>query len=237
LLPIGGLPNASKRPMKLRHYFCPAVIATLLYAQSPGPLLEFSVTPASHRKKNLEGTFSKFVGEGLTLRRTLGLAYVLPELRVLGPAFLDEDAFNLVMRFDTKASQDAILTAFQQVLLDHFHVTVARRDEAMPIYVLRQVSGAKPTIKSSNQSKSRITVHDGRDVDATGATIKQLMARLEPYSDRPIFDETGITGTYDVKMTIDESDLGSIVKSVRDQLSLELVSENRSIPVIVVAKK
>jgi len=84
---------------------------------------------------------------------------------------------------------------------------------------------------------SHITVHDGRDVNAAGATVRQLMARLEPYSDRPILDETGITGVYDVKMTIDESDLGSIVKSVRDQLSLELVPENRSIPVVVVAKK
>ena len=141
------------------------------------------------------------------------------------------------MRFDTKASKEAIFEAFQQALLDRFHVTVVRRDELMPIYVLRQVSGVTPNIKSPSQSKSRITVHDGRDVDASGATIRQLMARLEPYSDRPIFDETGITGTYDVKMTIDESDLGSIVKSVRDQLSLELVPENRSIPVVVVAKK
>jgi len=223
--------------MKLRYLFCSPVVAALLYAQSPGPLLEFTVTPASHRKKNLEGTNAKFLGEGLTLRRTLGLAYVLPETRVLGPAFLDDEAFDLLMRFDTKASQEAILAAFQQALLDRFQLTVVRRSEMMPIYVLRQVAGATPNLKPSNQAKSRITVHDGRDVDATGAAIRQLMTRLEPYSDRPILDETGITGTYDVKMTIDESDLGSIVKSVRDQLSLELVPENRSIPVIVVAKK
>src|SRR5207249_12269304 len=121
------------------------------------------------------------------------------------PAFLDDEAFDLLMRFDTKASQEAILSAFQQAILDHFHLTVVRRNELMPIYVLRQVSGATPNLKPSQQSKPRITVHDGRDVEATGAAIKQLMARLEPYSDRPIFDEAGITGTYDVKMTIDES--------------------------------
>ena len=223
--------------MKLRYFLGTAVIASLLCAQSPSPLLEFSVTPASHRKKNLEGTDSKFLGEGLTLRRTLGLAYVLPETRVLGPAFLDDEAFDLLMRFDTKASPEAILAAFQQALLDRFQLTVVHRNETMPIYVLRQVAGVSPALQPSNQAKSRITVHDGRDVDAAGATIRQLMARLEPYSDRPIFDETGTTGTYDVKMTIDESDLGSIVKSVRDQLGLELVPENRSIPVIVVAKK
>ena len=222
--------------MNLRYVLCPGFVAALLYAQSSSPLLEFSVTPASLRK-NLEGSNSKFLGEGLTLRRALGLAYVLPETRVLGPAFLDEEAFDLLMRFDPKASEEAIYGAFQQALLDRFHLTVVRRDELMPIYVLRQVSGVTPKIKSSSQSKSRITVHDGRDVDASGATIRQLMARLEPYSDRPIFDETGITGTYDVKMTIDESDLGSIVKSVRGQLGLELVPENRSIPVVVVAKK
>src|SRR5205809_4270643 len=125
--------------MKLRYFFCPVVVAALLCAQSPSPLLEFSVTPASHRKKNLEGSNSKFMGEGLTLRRALGLAYVLPETRVLGPAFLDEEAFDLLMRFDTKASQEALLSAFQQALIDRFQVSVVRRNEMMPVYVLRQV--------------------------------------------------------------------------------------------------
>ena len=223
--------------MNLRYFFSLAIVGALLYAQTASPLLEFSVTPASHRKKNLEGTDTKFVGEGLTLRRALGLAYVLPETRVLGPAFLDEEAFDLLMRFEPKASRESILSAFQQALMDRFHLTVVRQDRPMPIYVLRKVSGVTPNLRASNQPRSRITVHDGTDVNAAGATIPQLMARLEPYSDRPIFDETGITGNYDVKMTIDESDLGSIVKSVRDQLGLELVPENRSIPVIVVAKK
>jgi uncharacterized protein (TIGR03435 family) len=223
--------------MNLRCLFCPAIVAALLCAQSASPLLEFSVTPASHRKKNLEGTISKFVGEGLTLRRALGLAYVLPETRVLGPAFLDDEAFDLLMRFEPKASRESILSAFQQALIDRFQLTAVRQDQPMPIYVLRRASGVTPNLKASNQQMSHITVHDGRDVDAAGATIRQLMARLEPYSDRPILDETGITGVYDVKMTIDESDLRSIVKSVRDQLGLELVPENRSIPVVVVAKK
>src|SRR5258706_12452003 len=109
--------------MQLRYLFCPAVVAALLHAQSASPLLEFSVKPASHRKKNLDGGPDKVVGEGLTLRRALGLAYVLPETRVRGPVFLDEEAFELLGRFDTKAAQETILLAFQQALLNRFHIT------------------------------------------------------------------------------------------------------------------
>jgi uncharacterized protein (TIGR03435 family) len=76
--------------------------------------------------------------------------------------------------------------------------------------------------------------------------MDKIASFMENSLDRPIINETGLTGLWsvDVKWQMSKSELNSdsnpdpdkIIKAVREQLGLELISTNRTLEVLEVTK-
>jgi uncharacterized protein (TIGR03435 family) len=136
----------------------------------------------------------------------------------------------------------------QLLLADRFKLKFHREMREMPVYEL-VVGKNGPKFKESAPDANPIAHYgpSGRDYRVTmpKATMDDLADAIASSSPgRPILDKTGLTGTYDIKLTYSldvksngdtEPDLGetSIFTAIQEQLGLRLEAQKAMIEVLV----
>jgi len=156
-------------------------------------------------------------------------------------------------RYDAVAKAEGIgaptKTEFRQMLqlllADRFKLKFHREMREMPVYEL-VVGKNGPKFKKSAPDANPIAHYwlSGRDYQVTmpKATMAELVDVIATSSPgRPVLDKTGLTGTYDIKLTYTldvktEPDLGetSIFTAIQEQLGLRLEAQKAMIEVLVV---
>jgi uncharacterized protein (TIGR03435 family) len=134
----------------------------------------------------------------------------------------------------------------KSLLTDRFKLTAHHEQREMPVYAL--VVGANgPKFKQSapDEKFSGFMGVNGRNenMTMTDAAMAEIARSIRNFTDRPVVDKTGLTGTYDIKFkatpefrienSSDPHDI-SIFDAVVDQLGLKLQSEKDMVDVIVV---
>ncbi len=129
------------------------------------------------------------------------------------------------------------------LLADRFQLQLHREMREMPVYAL-VVGKAGPKLKeSAPDAPTRMTA------SVSVATVTSIFTRsqmdslvrvLSGAADRPVLDQTGLTGYYDYKVEFArdpvaaESSAPSLFTAVQEQLGLKLEPEKRSIQVLVI---
>ena len=67
--------------------------------------------------------------------------------------------------------------------------------------------------------------------------VEELCQVLESGLDRPVIDDTGLTGRYVLKMHTGVVDTRDFLRVLCDQLGLTATSERRDVPVLVVRQR
>jgi uncharacterized protein (TIGR03435 family) len=169
-------------------------------------------------------------------------------------------------RADSGREVDLML---QSLLVDRFSLKVHIETRELPVYALRvgkagikfHASEPAPSGKAGvpAQPRTSFSVHwsrTGAEVSVTDRTLQSTLVRLlgrQPETeDRPLLDETGLTGTYDFDLkwtpeiltanakasdnsSIDSGPSGpSLVTALRDELGLQLESEKAPTEVLVI---
>jgi uncharacterized protein (TIGR03435 family) len=142
--------------------------------------------------------------------------------------------------YDIAAQADAgIALSFPQVremlqtlLADRFQLRFHRETKEGTAYAL-VADKSGPKLKASAASEYSTHVTAGKNqVQMTifKATVAQLCARLSPFVGRPVTDQTGLTGVFDMKLEFapegldGASDFPSIFTALQEQLGLKLES-------------
>jgi uncharacterized protein (TIGR03435 family) len=131
----------------------------------------------------------------------------------------------------------------QTLLADRFQLRLHREMREMPVYAL-VVGKAGPKLK---ESAPDATLRMTASVSVTTVTsiftksqMDSLVRVLSGAADRPVLDQTGLTGFYDYKVEFArdpasaESSAPSIFTAVQEQLGLKLEPEKGSIEVLVI---
>ena len=191
-----------------------------VFAQTANAPLQFEV--ASVKLHALpRGTFAftatgetRLVISGNRLSATgtlLGLvlaAYRLRSFQVSGPATLPDQAgrdqlYDIEARApgDGVLSQDGARRMLQSLLADRFQLKFHRESREMPTYDLVATGNPSKLKPSAPGVETRETsLPAGRGVlrsQFTNLSISELVIRLAPQFDRPLFDRTGLAGGYD----------------------------------------
>jgi uncharacterized protein (TIGR03435 family) len=148
------------------------------------------------------------------------------------------------------------------LLEDRFRLKLHDEVRNLPVYkltVLKQAARLKPTpegscvpvdLKTILQSPpppnycGRLSVTNGATItfDGHGVTIAQFLARGLRKLDRPVIDETGLNGRFDIHLefaTTDSLDTGdasatSVFTAIQDQLGLKLSGATGPVEVHVI---
>jgi uncharacterized protein (TIGR03435 family) len=154
-----------------------------------------------------------------------------------GPAWIDDDRWDVQATVEGDQSQARKLLLLQRLLAERFSLVVHRETRQVETYTLlvdRRDGRLGPGLRASGpcvRLPGTTSPADGRPcggrggpgrIMGTGMTAARLAGLLENSTGRPVTDQTGLTGEFDVDLTWSQ-DL-SIFTALKEQLGLRLES-------------
>ncbi|MBZ5578262.1 MAG: TIGR03435 family protein [Acidobacteriia bacterium] len=169
------------------------------------------------------------------MRDYIARAYRLKPYQVTGPDWITSERFDLNAKIPEGSSPDHIAEMLQSLLAERFQIKVHHDQKELPVYALIvgkpplkiQESKADPPAPdapapakgavnvAAQGSAAGVSVNLGNGSYYTFANNKlevhkfsmdMLARQLERYTDRPIVDITGLTGVYDLSVTVTQED-------------------------------
>ena len=126
----------------------------------------------------------------------------------------------------------------QAVLRDRFGLLLRSESRELPVYNLVQAKGGAKLTPHDPANPGHEMSSDGRQITGVDATMSMLTRMLESLLDRPVHDETHLSGEFEFKVT-PESDgpmSESLFTALPEQLGLKLESAKGPVQVYVVEK-
>jgi uncharacterized protein (TIGR03435 family) len=131
-------------------------------------------------------------------------AYKLRTFQVSGaPDWRNETGRNQLYDIEAKAPGDGVPTMdevrkmLQSLLAERFQLKFHRETKELPAYDL-VVGNSPPKLKPSAPGvESKMASTTRLRMDYTNVSISELVLRIGPQFDRPLFDRTGLQGGYD----------------------------------------
>jgi uncharacterized protein (TIGR03435 family) len=199
------------------------------------------------------------------IRFVIRQAYRVPEARIIGgPDWLDTDRFDIMATAAGAANGDAIREMLRGLLKERFGLVMHTETREMPIYVLKSARNdaslgpnlrpsttdctGRPSAMVAGKVVCGILVSQGTgsaSLRGGGATIEQFVRFLGDFLDRPLIDESGVTGTFDFELQFtalrsstpgapvpgglgpaaSPDDVPTVFTAVREQLGLRIDSQ------------
>lgn len=203
------------------------LLATVALAFAQPAWKEFAIGPATRNQTGFGPQGLR--AQGVTMLHAISLAYGIPEMRITGPDWLTTQRYAITALVNDPADFRPL---FQKELADRFHLQAHRETKEMPVYVLKPVEGAAPKLQPSTSAKSGHTT-DGA-IQLPGFPMARFLTDLEGFLQRPVVDETGLSGRYDFELTWDRGSDMSMINAVKDQLGLALIAEKRGMECLTV---
>lgn len=165
-------------------------------------------------------------------------------------AGMNDVPYDVVAKAEENGSptKDDFRQMLQSLLVDRFKLALHREMREMPVYALVIGKGG-PKLKPAGPDKGEMgQVHvNGRNYELhfPRADMERVVdAIMNSFLDRPVVDKTGLSGTYDLRLTYtpqtranlaspDAGDL-SIFTAVQDQLGLKLEAQKAMVEVLVI---
>jgi uncharacterized protein (TIGR03435 family) len=179
------------------------------------------------------------------LKALITWAYDLKDVPIEGgPKWIDSPDF----RFEVEATAGSFTTVaqkrlmLQELLADRFQLKLHREKQMRPVFVLVVAKGGSKlhdTLPADPHGQVRFGMQ-GKTKILTGAGSR--MSDLVPWvrsivPERPIVDETGLTGAYDFKLEwLPDADQPTVAffSAIQDQLGLKVEDRKSPMDVLIV---
>ena len=209
------------------------------------------------------------------LRFAIRQAYRIPDSRVIGgPAWLDTERFDIVAVAPTGiTTTDVIRQMLRTILAERFGLRVHEESREMPIHALSVASAngtlgpglrrsnldctGKPASMVAGRVQCGVLVSqapDSASLRGGGAAFSEFVRLLGDFLDRPVVDDTGLTGVFDLELQFTaprsgtpaapvpgglnpdgrQTDVPTVFTAIREQMGLQLNARRGRVDVVVV---
>jgi uncharacterized protein (TIGR03435 family) len=199
------------------------------------------------RRQAIQAEPGSLTMRNVTLANAIRWAYGVMDAQVVGPAWLNEQRYDIAAKAPGQAPDDRLKLMLQTLLAERLKVAVHRDEKVMAYYVL-SVARSGPKFKEST-TEGELDIQPGRNFTSAVAyhmTVARSCEMLSQILKAPIQDQTGLKGRYDA--TLDLSQLTAaypqgpqpddipalIMNSIQDMLGLKLEPKKGPVEVIVV---
>jgi uncharacterized protein (TIGR03435 family) len=196
------------------------LLATTAYCQSDTKRPEFevaSIKPAPPPTGNntrimMGGDPGRVNMSNISLRDMMRMAYQVKDYQITGPDWMNSVRFNVVATIPPGTPKEQIPLMWQSLLADRFKLTLHREQKELPVYGLVVGKGGPKLKQSENQDEpaggpgggagpGRGMIQMGRGrLTANRTSISNFAEMLSRQMDRPVVDQTGIKGLYDITL-------------------------------------
>jgi uncharacterized protein (TIGR03435 family) len=177
----------------------------------------------------------------VNLKDLIGQAYRVKQFQIEGPGLAAvPDRYDISAVVPAGYGNDQVPLMLQALLADRFKLMLRRETRQLPVYAL--IAGKNgPKLKpvesgggvSTDSNRSRV------HLDAK-VTLERLADLLSDRLDRPVLDQTGLKGTFDIVLDWSPDSAGqdttspSIFTAVQEQLGLKLEPKKEPVEFLVV---
>jgi len=181
-------------------------------------------------------------------------AYATSSMRIVGPDWLSSERFDIEATHGLPANDRGVLLMLQNLLQDRFALRLHREQRPIPVLVLskaRDDGKLGPQLRAITECKGESTflpayISCSGQLATSGATTRMgrgsweklsLGQRLWPSVNRPVVDETGLTGMFELRLDWSDAPDGDkpvLFTALREQLGLKLEPAERPMEVIVI---
>jgi uncharacterized protein (TIGR03435 family) len=207
------------------------VLSTLTIRMQPPALsgwTDFAMEPATGNSTIIDLHLIR--SDGTTLKGVIAVATGIPAVRIVGPGWLDEARYSLRAAVDP-----SVAASFRPLLLQELRNRLRLETHtelcSFDVYVLN--SSGKRHLTPSAGHDSRTYVHE-RDARLEEASLPSLASALEAILGRPVIDETGVTGWYDLEFSWGEDRPASVAAVLQNRFGLLLTPTRRELDALVI---
>jgi uncharacterized protein (TIGR03435 family) len=204
--------------------------------------------PNSRRQGwNVRG--DRFIIENQTVTSMMMYAYSIDPHQVAGvPGWADNAAYDVEGITDTpgEANLRQQQEMIQKLLADRFQLKFHREKRELPVYAVRVAKGGPKLTPAANPGREHGQRASGQGTETTvfftSASIADFILDMQFFLDRPLVDQTGLTGRYDITLrythdeahTTDPNAPPGLFTAVQEQLGLKLDAVKVPIDVYVI---
>jgi uncharacterized protein (TIGR03435 family) len=220
------------------------------------------VSPSKEQENSNFGGPDFWSRKGYPLRELLAEIYDVETPRIALPAGLDDGKrYDFALVTPEPQDLDAMHQLARQGIGEYLHGSVVRERRTVDVYVVTTAGGtpppANPLLRRAAMNFDSMGMSfdmDGEGDEAAPSkrpglsavrsfsmgegTVEDFRRSLEASLDRPVVDETGLTGVYDFAMKGDENantieEKNDFLERMRDQLHLTIKPGRRGVETLV----
>ncbi|HVW09959.1 MAG TPA: TIGR03435 family protein [Bryobacteraceae bacterium] len=226
------------------------LLRSVLPAQSPADSRpEFEVASIKPDTRTA-GSWVRFLPGGRLdasswIKQLVQIAWGVEDYQVVGgPGWITTQWYDIEAKApDPTAGENQMLPMLQSLLADRFQLKLRREEREFSVMALVTDKNGPKLIPLRDTEQSKC---DRDNSYACGIrTTADLARHLRFFVGHPVFDETGITGRYDILLDFDVYTISgrtppadyikpSLATALRDQLGLRLEPKNVKLPVYVI---
>jgi uncharacterized protein (TIGR03435 family) len=259
-------------------FLAPLVVVVGVAAQSQGPRFEVASVKLNKSgptalQRVLAAPGDRVTINNVSLRILVQVAYRLSAEQITsGPSWMDEDRFDIIAKAEAPSTVDQLRLMLQSLLRERFKLAVHMQQKSTETYALVMARGdgklgsnLRPALRDCAALRASATTGDidpcgsrtlanalitGR-IGVRGVDLNSLTGILSRDAGRPIVNNTGLTGAFDVELAwtpqqflrgpfnrerfpnVDPNG-PSIFTAVQEQLGLKLESQRGAVEVLVI---
>jgi uncharacterized protein (TIGR03435 family) len=231
-----------------------AALLTVCLGMQVGNAAEFeaaSLKPskAGSGRGSMRMDSTRLTYTNVSVRECIASAWNVKDYQIDGPDWLRTDRYDLAATAGAPVEEDALKSMLQTLLLERFHMKVHLEKRDLPVYAMVVSKNGAKLKDAAAPGRPAIRMNGGGVVftSVTIADLIDLMSRAHLAElDRPVVDDTGLTGRYDVtinlfgtqeemKSALSKGDFGSsIFTLIQEQLGLRLEPKKLPLQMVVV---
>lgn len=204
---------------------CMALVLRLHPHASPS-WVEFSIGPATGDSTSINATLIR--SDGVALRGIIATAYDVPAVRVIGPPWLSRTRYAITAVARDAASFRPML---RQELANRLRLETHVEPRPFDVFVLTSAGDIR-LLDSSRPGPS--TWIERRSARLRDASSERIAAAVQQIVGKPVIDETGLRGSYDLTLDWTDDPVASITPFLRDRFGLQLTPARRDVDVLVI---
>ena len=206
------------------------------------PLFQVLIRPSSYTNaQSSSWGGGRMAATGFTVKSILPMIFDTHDDRVITDAALPAGYydFSVIQPRGADTDPNALI---QEAVKSAFSLTAKRETNQVNAFVLKVKETNVPGLKASPTKNMSCNFGTGT-MSGIGISSQAIASFLENKLETPIVDETGLTNSfgYDISHKWEQKSPGksnpeSLKKAVREQLGLELVSEQRPIEFLIIER-
>ena len=171
---------------------------------------------------------------GQTLTQLLPVVYGTPKTRIVLTGVLQEGTYDVVAKLP-RSAQGYFDAQLRRAVESTFGLRSRRETRELDVYVATLAGGEPAGLVRAKGTRNPSFDGGNGSVDAAAASVAQVLSALEDAIARPVIDETGLQGTFDVGFRWDPAaGPDAIVREAARQLGIVLTPAKRRIEVTAV---